>query len=54
LEHITSKYLQGDRKGQIKEDGYASDAISKQVEGMCEIIHQRKFQVRNMQQKVSS
>ncbi|XP_062067739.1 zinc finger protein 131 isoform X4 [Lepus europaeus] len=30
LADITSKYRQGDRKGQIKEDGCASDPISKQ------------------------
>lgn len=38
LADITSKYHQGDRKGQIKEeDGCASDPISKQVEGTHEI-----------------
>lgn len=38
LADITSKYRQGDRKGQIKdEDGCASDPTSKQVEGTHEI-----------------
>uniref|UniRef100_A0A8C6EQ07 BTB domain-containing protein n=1 Tax=Marmota marmota marmota TaxID=9994 RepID=A0A8C6EQ07_MARMA len=38
LADITSKYLQGDRKGQIKEDGCASDPISKQVEVLSNVI----------------
>ena len=38
LADITSKYRQGDRQGQIKdEDGCASDPTSKQVEGTHEI-----------------
>uniref|UniRef100_A0A7N4PI58 Zinc finger protein 131 n=1 Tax=Sarcophilus harrisii TaxID=9305 RepID=A0A7N4PI58_SARHA len=38
LADITSKYRQGDRKGQIQEeDGCASDPTSKQVEGTHEI-----------------
>lgn len=37
LADITSKYRQGESKGQISEDDCASDPISKQVEGTHEI-----------------
>uniref|UniRef100_A0A2K6SRC5 Zinc finger protein 131 n=1 Tax=Saimiri boliviensis boliviensis TaxID=39432 RepID=A0A2K6SRC5_SAIBB len=44
LADITSKYRQGDRKGQIKEDGCASDPTSKQVEGIEIVELQLHFQ----------
>ncbi|VTJ86426.1 Hypothetical predicted protein, partial [Marmota monax] len=47
LADITSKYQQGDRKGQIKEDGCASDPISKQVEGI-EIVELQLSHVKDL------
>ncbi|XP_074063666.1 zinc finger protein 131 isoform X3 [Macrotis lagotis] len=48
LADITSKYRQGDRKGQIQEeDGCASDPTSKQVEGI-EIVELQLSHVNNL------
>ncbi|XP_077631134.1 zinc finger protein 131 isoform X3 [Crocuta crocuta] len=48
LADITSKYRQGDRKGQIKEeDGCASDPTSKQVEGI-EIVELQLSHVKDL------
>lgn len=47
LADITSKYRQGDRKGQIQEDGCASDPTSKQVEGI-EIVELQLSHVKNL------
>uniref|UniRef100_A0A8C6APG8 Zinc finger protein 131 n=1 Tax=Monodon monoceros TaxID=40151 RepID=A0A8C6APG8_MONMO len=48
LADITSKYRQGDRKGQIKdEDGCASDPTSKQVEG-TEIVELQLSHVKDL------
>ncbi|VTJ59496.1 Hypothetical predicted protein [Marmota monax] len=47
LADITSKYRQGDKKGQIKEDGCASDPISKQVEGI-EIVELQLSHVKDL------
>ncbi|XP_053513300.1 zinc finger protein 131 isoform X4 [Artibeus jamaicensis] len=47
LADITSKYRQGDRKGQVKEDGCASDPTSKQVEGI-EIVELQLSHVKDL------
>ncbi|KAM5328215.1 zinc finger protein 131 isoform 1-T5 [Glossophaga mutica] len=47
LADITSKYRQGDRKGQMKEDGCASDPTSKQVEGI-EIVELQLSHVKDL------
>ncbi|XP_024650417.1 zinc finger protein 131 isoform X4 [Macaca nemestrina] len=47
LADITSKYRQGDRKGQIKEDGCPSDPTSKQVEGI-EIVELQLSHVKDL------
>ncbi|XP_028741233.1 zinc finger protein 131 isoform X6 [Peromyscus leucopus] len=47
LADITSKYRQGDSKGQISEDECASDPISKQVEGI-EIVELQLSHVKDL------
>ncbi|XP_045695900.1 zinc finger protein 131 isoform X1 [Phyllostomus hastatus] len=47
LADITSKYRQGDRKGQVKDDGCASDPTSKQVEGI-EIVELQLSHVKDL------
>lgn len=47
LADITSKYRQGDRKGQVTEDGCASDPTSKQVEGI-EIVELQLSHVKDL------
>uniref|UniRef100_K9J270 Zinc finger protein 131 n=1 Tax=Desmodus rotundus TaxID=9430 RepID=K9J270_DESRO len=47
LADITSKYRQGDRKGQMREDGCASDPTSKQVEGI-EIVELQLSHVKDL------